>query len=65
MNKSPRFGSLNREQYKGLERVFSEEEINWAVSDCGGDKVPGPNGFNFSFVKHSMDIHKLDIMVFM
>lgn len=34
-----------------LEREFSLDEIKQAVWDCGGDKSPGPDGFNFRFIK--------------
>lgn len=28
-----------------------EEEIFKALNDCARDEAPGPNGFNFSFIK--------------
>ena len=31
---------------------FKEEEISSAVWACGSDKSPGPDGFNFRFIKH-------------
>ena len=34
-----------------LERDFEDEEIGTALSECAGDKAPGPDGFNFSFIK--------------
>lgn len=43
-----------------LEREFKEEEIKVALSKCGGDKVPGPDGFNFSFIHVAWDIIKKD-----
>ncbi|XP_076954105.1 uncharacterized protein LOC143628378 [Bidens hawaiensis] len=30
---------------------FSKDEIKAAVFDCGSDKTPGPDGFNFRFMK--------------
>nr|KAJ0192803.1 hypothetical protein LSAT_V11C800417590 [Lactuca sativa] len=51
------------ENSKMFHSILKRKQRKMIVCDCGGDKVPGPNGFNFSFVKHSMDIHKLDIMV--
>ena len=31
---------------------FNEEEIRCAVWNCGSDKSPGSDGFNFKFIKH-------------
>jgi len=33
--------------------TFKEEEIKEAVWQCDGSKSPGPNGFNFKFIKES------------
>ncbi|XP_076944140.1 uncharacterized protein LOC143614650 [Bidens hawaiensis] len=35
----------------GLVASFSREEIKAAVFECGSNKAPGPDGFNFLFVK--------------
>ncbi|KAM0061725.1 putative RNA-directed DNA polymerase [Helianthus debilis subsp. tardiflorus] len=35
-----------------LIRPFSKVEIREAVFDCGSDRAPGPDGFNFKFIKH-------------
>ncbi|XP_076930153.1 uncharacterized protein LOC143594820 [Bidens hawaiensis] len=42
---------LTEEDSQELVVQFSEKEIKEAVFDCGCDKAPGPNGFNFRFVK--------------
>lgn len=34
-----------------LKRKFEEEEVIIALDECGGGNAPGPNGFNFSFIK--------------
>lgn len=34
-----------------LEREFSMEEIKNAVWECGSDKAPGPDGFNFQIIE--------------
>lgn len=34
-----------------LVKPFSSEEIKSAVWDCGGEKAPGPDGFNFNVIK--------------
>ncbi|KAK9053404.1 hypothetical protein SSX86_030038 [Deinandra increscens subsp. villosa] len=35
---------------------FTCDEIKVTVWDCGGDKAPGPDGFNFDFLKSFWDI---------
>lgn len=42
-----------------MEREF-EEEVKHALLDCGGDKAPRPNGFNFAFIKAAWDVLKSD-----
>ncbi|GKA92962.1 putative RNA-directed DNA polymerase, eukaryota, reverse transcriptase zinc-binding domain protein [Tanacetum coccineum] len=37
------------------------EELKIAVWECGSDKVPGPDGFTFAFVKKYWDLLKADI----
>ncbi|XP_071739580.1 uncharacterized protein [Rutidosis leptorrhynchoides] len=34
-----------------LEKEITEEDIRSAVWECGNDKAPGPDGFNFAFIK--------------
>ncbi|XP_022041331.1 uncharacterized protein LOC110943908 [Helianthus annuus] len=43
---------ISSEDADKLVRPFSKEEIKEAVFDCGSDKAPGPDGFNFKFIKH-------------
>uniref|UniRef100_A0A251TYL1 Reverse transcriptase domain-containing protein n=1 Tax=Helianthus annuus TaxID=4232 RepID=A0A251TYL1_HELAN len=38
---------------------FSILEIERAVWDCAGDRAPGPDGFNFSFIKQFWDNLKI------
>lgn len=45
------FNKLNETQAAKLIEKFSEQEIKEAVWDCEGSKSPGPNGYNFSFIK--------------
>ncbi|KAJ0941283.1 putative RNA-directed DNA polymerase [Helianthus annuus] len=45
-----------------LESHFSEEEIKCAVFDCGDDRAPGPNGFNFRFFKLFWELFKVDFL---
>lgn len=55
------FRTLNNEKIKHLTDPFSHSEIDAAVQSCDGDKSPGPDGFNFKFIKSSWDIIKGDI----
>ncbi|KAJ0468992.1 putative RNA-directed DNA polymerase [Helianthus annuus] len=42
---------LSSAEAEGLVSPFSEAEIKLAVFECGSDKAPGPDGFNFRFLK--------------
>jgi len=42
--------------------AFSEEELREAVWMCEGSKSPGPDGFNFNFIKKYWDVLKQDIL---
>ena len=55
------FKQLNEEQGLLLTKPFSVEEIDAAVASCDGSKSPGPDGFNFKFVKESWEIIKEDV----
>lgn len=41
---------------------FEEKEIWDAINSCGGDKAPGPDGFNFRFIKRFWEILKSEIV---
>ncbi|XP_058211464.1 uncharacterized protein LOC131323632 [Rhododendron vialii] len=43
---------------------FEEGEIVVALKDCSNIKAPGPNGFNFSFVKKGWDFMKNLVLLF-
>ena len=43
---------------------FSDHEIKEAVWSCGGDKCPGPDGFNFNFIKEFWGVLKIDFRRF-
>ncbi|KAI5420497.1 hypothetical protein KIW84_044336, partial [Lathyrus oleraceus] len=47
-----------------LEAPFTEEEIRAAVWSCDGAKSPGPDGFNFVFIKKCWFFMKEDIISF-
>ncbi|GJT96325.1 putative ribonuclease H protein [Tanacetum coccineum] len=45
-----------------MEKDFSEGEILDAVRGCGGDKAPGPDDFNFKYIRKFWDILKSDFI---
>ncbi|GJV85542.1 putative RNA-directed DNA polymerase, eukaryota, reverse transcriptase zinc-binding domain protein [Tanacetum coccineum] len=47
-----------------VEANVSMDEVKVAVWDCGNDKVPGPDGYTFAFIKRYWDILKNDILYF-
>lgn len=55
------FKSLPREVSLKLIANFTKDEVKQAVCQCEGSKSPGPDGFNFNFIKNNWDILK-DIM---
>jgi len=42
--------------------IFTEEEVLEAVSQCGSSKCPGPDGFNFLFIKNNWEIIGKDVV---
>ncbi|GKE20489.1 putative RNA-directed DNA polymerase, eukaryota, reverse transcriptase zinc-binding domain protein [Tanacetum coccineum] len=46
-----------------MEKYFSEGEILDAIRGCGGDKAPGPDDFNFKYIKKFWDILKSDLII--
>ncbi|KAJ0876108.1 putative RNA-directed DNA polymerase [Helianthus annuus] len=47
----PNLSTLSPEEKESLIRPFTTLEIKDAVWDCDGDRAPGPDGFNFKFLK--------------
>jgi len=45
------FGMLSEEENRNLIAPFSMEKIERVVKESNGNKSPGPNGFNFAFIK--------------
>jgi hypothetical protein len=41
---------------------FTSEEIKMAVWQCDSEKAPGPDGFNFKFIKRYWDLIGADFM---
>ena len=42
--------------------LFSENKVLNAVCGCGSDKAPGPDGFNFKYIKQFWGIIKEDVI---
>jgi hypothetical protein len=57
------FPSLSVEDNVGHVSPFSLKEIELVVKDSVGNKSPGPDGFNFSFLKKFWDLLKGEIRV--
>nr|CCA66235.1 hypothetical protein [Beta vulgaris subsp. vulgaris] len=55
------FKHLTEAQSADLIAPFSHEEIDKAVASCSSDKAPGPDGFNFTFIKKAWDVIKEEI----
>lgn len=45
-----------------LMESYTEQEVGDKVSNCDCSKSPGPDGFNFSFIKECWQIIKSDFM---
>jgi len=56
------FSSVSGEENRMLVEAFSEEEVKFTVWSCESSKSPGPNGFNFGFLKFCWEILKEDVM---
>ncbi|GKV50269.1 hypothetical protein SLEP1_g56981 [Rubroshorea leprosula] len=56
------FKKISDEERAMLEAPFSEEEVRQAVWSCESTNAPGPDGFNFKFVKEMWGTLKEDIM---
>jgi exonuclease III len=59
------FRSLSVEDNLLLMKAFTVEEVREVIWSSDGDKSPGPDGFNFKFLKVCWDIVKDDIMNFL
>ncbi|XP_068476998.1 uncharacterized protein, partial [Phaseolus vulgaris] len=58
-----RFSSLSKTDNELLIGDFSEEEIRATVWSCDSSKSPGPDGFNFGFLKFCCDVIKKDVVL--
>lgn len=62
----PVFGGLNfqklsLEQSDSLTVKFTHSEIDEAVQPCNSQKAPGPDGYNFRFIKEAWEVIKFDV----
>jgi hypothetical protein len=57
------FPMLSEEDNMQLLAPFSMEEIEGAVMDSDGTKCPGPDGFNFAFIKAFWDLMKHEVQI--
>jgi hypothetical protein len=58
------FPSLSVDNNLLLEANFSLEEIEVVVKASDGTKCPGPDGFNFAFIKEFWGLLKFDFRIF-
>ncbi|GLT40917.1 hypothetical protein SLA2020_150140 [Shorea laevis] len=58
------FKQISTEDKHWLERPFSIEEIEEGLRSCEGSKAPGPDGYNFTFLKFAWNSLKEDFMNF-
>lgn len=52
---------VEEKERDGLVNEFTEEEVRDAVWECEDSKSPGPDGFNFGFLKACCNTIKEDI----
>ncbi|KAJ0471319.1 putative RNA-directed DNA polymerase [Helianthus annuus] len=58
----PNLATISDNEASMLEQPFSVEEIKAAVWDCDGDRAPGPDGFNFKFIKRCWSSLREDLV---
>jgi len=56
------FNSVSEEDNQNLIADISEGEIREAIWQCEGNKSPGPDGYNFNFIKKYWDVMKREIV---
>ncbi|GKV46217.1 hypothetical protein SLEP1_g53216 [Rubroshorea leprosula] len=58
------FNQISGEDNELLTALFSELEIKQAIWECSSSKSPGPDGFNFRFIKEMWEDIKSEIIDF-
>ena len=56
------FKGITREDNEMLIGTISEAEVKEAMWNCDSYKSPGPDGFNFGFIKFCWDVIKGDVL---
>ncbi|KAK7255667.1 hypothetical protein RIF29_29084 [Crotalaria pallida] len=56
-----RFKSISRESAANLIAPFTMEELEQTLSECNGNKAPGPDGFNYNFFKSCWGVLKDEV----
>jgi len=59
------FKQLSEEEKMELEEPFSEEEVKEAIWSCDRNKSPGPDGYNFGFLKACWETLREDTLNFL
>ncbi|GAU27881.1 hypothetical protein TSUD_159750 [Trifolium subterraneum] len=59
------FPSITSQQRQSLVNPFSVEEVRSVIEESDGNKCPGPDGFNFAFLKGMWEVICGDVMAFM
>ena len=59
---SSKFRILTELDRNYLESIFTIDEIKDTLWNCGNDNCPGPDGFNFKFIKNYWDIIGGDVV---
>ncbi|GKD20048.1 kinase-like domain, beta-lactamase/transpeptidase-like protein [Tanacetum coccineum] len=59
---SNKIEKVSFEEAQSLEKTFNEKEVWEAICGCGGDKAPGPDGFNFKFIKKAWELIKPELL---
>lgn len=57
------FDMLSEDDNRGLIAPFTLEEIEKVVKDSDGNKSPGPDGFNFAFIKEFWHLIKHEVRI--
>ncbi|CAL1352801.1 unnamed protein product [Linum trigynum] len=60
--KGYRTGLIDAEENYRLSVPFTEAEIWKAISECDGDRAPGPDGFTLEFYKKGWNVIKRDLV---
>ncbi|XP_022030239.1 uncharacterized protein LOC110931140 [Helianthus annuus] len=53
---------LTAHEADNIVSVFLTQEVKRALFDCGADKAPGPDGFNFRFIRSFWDLFESDFV---